>query len=259
MAAGKPWYQDGPAGRILLDGQWLFRADPGDQGLAGGWPAQVDNSGWTPTTVPNAWNAGDDSQASFDGGVAWYRRDFRVPPRPVRADWIVRFESVNYRATVFLNGVEIGKHEAASIPFEIRLTHLRRGVNHLVVRVDSRRDRTSLPPGPRGGWWNYGGILREVYLRPVTQLDISELLTRTVSNNELLVRATLSNLDGRLRRASVDVRVGGGQTARLGSVAVPARSRRSVSQRVFVAHARLWAPRRPALVQVRATAVANGR
>src|SRR5215212_12060463 len=243
MAAGKPWYQDGPGGRILLDGQWLFRADPNDEGLAAGWAAQTDSAGWSATTVPSAWNAGDDSDASMAGGVGWYRRDFRVPARPAGADWIVRFESVNYRATVFLNGVQIGRHEAASIPFEIRLTHRRRAANHLVVRVDSRRDGTSLPPGPRGGWWNYGGILREVYLRPVTQLDISELLTRPVADDELLVRATLSNLDGHLRRGSVDVRIGG-RTVSLGSVRVPPGSSRSVSERVDVSGARLWAPRR---------------
>ena len=50
----------------------------------------------------------------------------------------------------------------------------RRGTNRLVVRVDSRRLPTDFPPsgltatgGPTGGWWNYGGLLREVYLRRI--------------------------------------------------------------------------------------------
>jgi beta-glucuronidase len=259
MAADSPWYQDGPSGRTLLGGQWLFRADPADEGLAGRWAAQIDTTGWLPTTVPNAWNAGDDSDASMDGGIGWYRRDFRVPAKPARATWIVRFESVNYRATVFLNGVKIGRHEGASIPFEMTLKHLHAGANHLVIRVDSRRGRTDLPPGPAGGgWWNYGGILREVYLRPVTELDISQLLTRTVSSHELLVRATLSNLDGRAHDAAVRVRVGGAGRS-LGSVRVPGHASRSLSQLVRVPHARPWAPRRPALVKVVAAARADGR
>jgi beta-glucuronidase len=257
MAAGKPWYYDGPGGRILLNDNWLFRGDPGDEGLAAGWAAQTDTAGWSPVTLPNAWNAGDDSDASMAGGVGWYRRDLRVPARPAGATWVVRFESVNYRATVFVNGVQIAEHEAASIPFEVPLSKLRRGVNHLVVRVDSRRDATSLPPGQPAGWWNYGGILREVYLRPVTQLDISELLTRAVSEHELLVRATLSNLDGHLRRATINVRVHG-LTWRLGSVRVPAHGSRTVSRRIPV-HARPWAPRHPSLLQVVATATAKGR
>jgi beta-glucuronidase len=258
MAAGKPWYQDGPGGRILMNDGWLFRADPNDEGLAGGWAAQTDTTGWSATTVPNAWNAGDDSDASMAGGVAWYRRDLHIPAKPAGADWVVRFESVNYRATVFLNGRQIAQHEAASIPFEVPLSRLQRGVNRLVIRVDSRRDATSLPPGPGGGWWNYGGILREVYLRPVVDLDISELLTRPVSDNELLVRATLSNLDGHLQRATVDVRIGG-VTTQLGSVRVPAHGSRSVSQRIRVYGARPWQPRRPSRFEVDATAIAKGR
>jgi beta-glucuronidase len=258
MAAGRPWYQDGPGGRILLNDGWLFRADPNDEGLGGGWAAQTDTAGWSPVTLPNAWNAGDDSDASMAGGVGWYRRDLHIPSKPAGAQWIVRFESVNYRATVFLNGRRVAEHEAAAIPFEVPLERLQRGVNRLVVRVDSRRDRTSLPPGPGGGWWNYGGILREVYLRPVTELDISELLTRPVSDHELLVRATLSNLDGHLRRASVDVRIGGVTTS-LGSVRVPARGSRSLSRRIAVPGARLWAPRRPALFEVAARATSKGR
>jgi beta-glucuronidase len=159
---------------------------------------------------------------------------------------------------VFLNGAEIAQHEAASIPFEVPLTAAVEGVNRLVVRVDNRRDRTSMPPGPAGGWWNYGGILREVYLRPIHQLDISELLTRTLADDELLVRATLSNPDGHLRRGTVDVRVGG-RSVRLGSVRVAAHSSHSVSKHIHVFGARLWEPRRPALVEVVATASAKGR
>ena len=45
------------------------------------------------------------------------------------------------------------------------LKGVRSGVNRLIVRVDDRRNGASLPPGPVGGWWNFGGINREVYLR----------------------------------------------------------------------------------------------
>src|SRR3954464_8501517 len=84
-AAGRPWYQDGPGGRVLLNDNWLFRGDPNDEGLAGGWAAQTDASGWSPVTIPNAWNAGDDSDASMAGGIGWYRRDLHIPARPAGA------------------------------------------------------------------------------------------------------------------------------------------------------------------------------
>src|SRR5437764_2086852 len=254
---GPPWYQDGPGGRILLDGQWLYRADPADQGLAAGWAADPDTSAWTPVTVPNAWNVNDDSRASMRGSVGWYRNDFAAPANPVGAQWIVRFESVNYYATVFLNGVELGQHEGASIPFEFPLTGLQPGVNHLVVRVDSRRNAKSLPPGPGGGWWNYGGILREVYLRPVSQVGITSVLTRTVASDTLLVRATLVNQGGGSRRANVTIKVAG-RTVRPRSVRVDSGFTSGVSARIRIPSARLWAPRAPALYEVDVTAWVNG-
>src|SRR6185295_4947078 len=99
------------------------------------------------------------------------------------AAWIVRFESVNYRATVWLNGHRIGGHAGGYLPFEVALRHARpRGTNVLVVRVDSRHSELDVPNvavrrGGRyvGGWWNYAGILREVYLRKVDRLDFTNV------------------------------------------------------------------------------------
>ena len=80
--------------------------------------------------------------------------------------WIVRFESVNYDATVWLNGRKIGHHDVAYLPFELATARAcTRASTRLVVRVDDRRGPGALPPGPSGGWWNFGGINREVYLR----------------------------------------------------------------------------------------------
>jgi beta-glucuronidase len=258
LAAGAPLYRDAPAGRVLLAGQWLFRADPADQGLSGGWAADTGTAGWAPVAVPNAWNATDVSDASMAGTVAWYRRDFHAPKEPAGARWLVRFESVNYRATVFLNGVEIGQHEGASIPFELELTNLQHGANHLAIRVDNRRGPTDLPPGPRGGWWNYGGLLREVYLRPVKDLDISEVVTRTAGRQELLVQAMLWNPGGGLRRGNLTTTVAG-RTVDMGSVRVPSGRTRSISTRIDIPGARRWLPRKPVLYPVSVVASVRGR
>ncbi|MHB1571743.1 MAG: glycoside hydrolase family 2 TIM barrel-domain containing protein, partial [Solirubrobacteraceae bacterium] len=181
-------YRDGPSDRWLLDGTWLYRADPTDVGVAGGWWRNVaDTTGWTPVTVPNSFNAGDLSAASMAGSVGWYRRDFTLPagafsrwvPRRFRS-WLVRFESVNYTATVWLNGRLLGSHSGQYFPFELPLRGLRPGVNRLIVRVDDRRGPMSLPPGPSGGWWNFGGINQEVYLRSIQAVDMSPVVVRPI-------------------------------------------------------------------------------
>ena len=48
------------------------------------------------------------------------------------------------------------------------------------MRVDGRPRPGDLPPGNRpAGWWNYAGLLREVYLRRVAPLDVVDLTVRT--------------------------------------------------------------------------------
>jgi beta-glucuronidase len=140
---------------------------PLDQGQAQGFQRHASLDGWTPVTVPNAWNATDLSDASQRGGVGWYRTDFRAPSTGRGQSWVVRFESVNYRARVYLNGQQIGSHEGAYLPFEVPADKLRkRGINHLMVRVGQPplRDRstpvdrpgqTALPAAAGG---NYSGI-----------------------------------------------------------------------------------------------------
>ncbi len=181
-------YPDGQDDRWLLGGEWLYQADPGNIGIQDGWWRNVaGTSGWSPVTVPNSYNAGDLSAASMAGSVGWYRRDFTLPssafagyvPDRFRS-WIVRFESVNYSATVWLNGHKLGSHSGAYLPFELPLTGVRKGVNRLIVRVDDRRTAADLPQGPSGGWWNFGGINQEVYLRSVQRADLSQVQVRPV-------------------------------------------------------------------------------
>ena len=260
-------YRDGPTDRYLMGGAWLYRADRADAGVAQGfWRDVATTDAWSPVTVPNAYNAGDQSTASMVGYVGWYRKDFRLPttglPRGTRAGelhWILRFESVNYRAEIWLNGVLVGSHVGAFLPFELDLRGLRpNGVNRLIVRVDDRHYASDLPPGPAGGgsaavggWWNYGGILREVYLRAVDKADISAVQVRpllpcpacaaTIGEQVQVRNVTaaaqtvrLSGTYGGARLAFGEARIAPGQTW-------------TATATVRIAHPRLWAPGSPTL------------
>jgi len=250
-------YASGHTGRYLLDGPWLFRRSPSDA--------------WTEVSVPYAWNATDESAASMRGSVGWYRKDFRLPSAPKGSSWIVRFESVNYRATVYLNGHVIGKHEGGYIPFELDLArHLKRGTNSLMVRADSRRNLNTMPvlkttsTGiPSSGWWNYGGILREVYLRRVNKVDMQDLLARPqlpcrACAASVLLQATLRNMTS--KRQKVTLRAGVGSVhARFPSVVLSPHATGVVATKVGIRNPRLWEPGAPNLYQVTAAALVGGR
>ena len=210
--------------------------------------------------MPSASNAGVFTPESYLGTVHWYRKDFRLPRASRSSKWVLRFESVNYRARVWLNGKPLGTHVGSYLPFELRAKSVRRrGVNRLVVRVDSRRQKFDIPPLSQrasgafeGGWWNYNGILREVYLRKVDQFDFAEvffeprLRCRTCAAT-VIVHAKVANVNsGGATAARHRARSAG---ARCGSAATACRAAATARfrARLRIRNPRLWSPERPAL------------
>ena len=264
-------YRDGSSDRLLMGGSWLFRLDTADQGFAQGFARQTSTAGWSPITVPYAWNGSDTSDASQRGTVGWYRKDFRAPRASRTTSWRIRFESVNYRSHIFLNGKLIGQNEGAYVPFEVPVSKLKRGVNRLVVRADNRRTDADLPPirdlddgAPGGGWWNYGGILREVYLRPVDRVDLAEVVARPILKCRacaatVLLRSTLVNPGGRKVKVSLSGVVGSIRARFPKTIEIPGGGQRIVEARVRIPDPRLWEPGDPELYKVRVAARVGGR
>jgi beta-glucuronidase len=263
--------EDGPTGRYLVGGEWRFRLDASDQGLSQRWMRQSSNAGWTAVTVPNAWNAGDDTPASMKGSVGWYRKDFSLPEASRALDWALRFESVNYRMQAWLNGKRIGEHAGAYLPFTLDLRRglRRRGANRLVVRVDSRRQKSDFPPSgtastgvPTGGWWNYGGLTREVYLVKQDRAVIDSVIVRPVIRcatcaATVKLGASVRGAGGRSVRVSVSG-VFDGRRARLGSAAVGPRAK-AFAGRLRLPRPALWSPADPKLYRAALEVRAAGR
>jgi beta-glucuronidase len=260
---------DGQTDRYLLGGSWLYRADPGNVGLGQGWWQGTSTDGWSTVTAPNAFNAGDFSSQSWYGSVGWYRRDFTLPtgafPGYVTAPtqhWLVRFESVNYFATVWLNGRQIGTHAGAFLPWELDLKGLRPGANTLIVRVDSRTTPSALPPGPGSNWWNFGGILREVYLRAVARADLQQVEVRpllpcpgcaaTISEQALVRNATDVPQSVQLRGFYGSVPIN------LGRATIRPHATWTARGSARLPHPRLWSPGNPALYKATLT-LTDGR
>jgi beta-glucuronidase len=265
-------YPDGQDDRYLLGGEWLYQADPGDVGVTDGWWRNLGSTaGWSPVTVPNSYNAGNFSAASMAGSVGWYRRDFTLPSSafagyvPARfRSWIIRFESVNYNATVWLNGRLVGTHAGAYLPFEFNLTDVRKGVNRLIVRVDDRRSGGDFPPGPGGLWWNFGGINQEVYLRSVQRADLSLVQVRPIlpcptCAATVKEQATVTNPTDSAQTVALQGAYGG-RPLNFGGHTIPAHGTWIADAQVTLRSPHLWAPGDPYLYQATLTlSDANGR
>ncbi len=132
---------------VDLSGFWDFRFDPEHQGDAKGWHTGFERG--RPIAVPASWN--DQFEEGRDYlGPAWYQTRFDLPwGWDAAAQCVnVRFNSVNYMAEVWLNGVRLGAHEGGHLPFEFDVTpYLRPEDNLLVARVEGELAPNRVPPG----------------------------------------------------------------------------------------------------------------
>lgn len=167
--------QDGPTReRKSLNGLWCFRLDPAGEGRAAGW--------WRrPLTdardmpVPASYNDIPADAAVRDHvGDAWYQTVVRVPRGWAGQRVVLRFDAATHRAVVWVDDVEVARHEGGYTPFEADVTaHVRPGEEVRVTAVvDNRLTWHSLPPGMvEDGrqlyfhdFFNYAGLHRSVWL-----------------------------------------------------------------------------------------------
>jgi beta-galactosidase/beta-glucuronidase len=141
-----PVSESGPVGRSALDGTWTVRVMPR------GRPERV--------RLPYSPNAGAVSGPagvrSFAGGVAWYRTTVTVRQA---GDYAIRFESVQHRASVWVDGRRVARHTGAYLPFEARVP-LAAGRHSLLVRADWRAPEQMKAAAWHRTWFNFGGINR---------------------------------------------------------------------------------------------------
>ena len=156
----------GPTGRVALDGPWTVRVMPGG-------PTRRVHVPFSPNARVVSGPAG---QVSYQGAVAWYRTGFDVP---FDGDYAIRFESVNHEATVFVDGHLAAQHTGAYLPFEAR-PHLTAGHHTLLVRADWRSPALMKATAWHRVWFNFGGIDREVTIRPLgaSEVDAPGIVTR---------------------------------------------------------------------------------
>jgi beta-galactosidase/beta-glucuronidase len=107
------------------------------------------------------------------GDVVWYRRRFAAP---AAERLLIHFGAVDYRATVWVNGSEVARHEGGHTPFTADVTGLARGKdNVVVVRAEDPLSDLTIPRGKQ--YWKETsesifytpttGIWQTVWLEPL--------------------------------------------------------------------------------------------
>ena len=249
---GPPLIYAGPGDREQVSGLWRFKKDPDDLGVDKGYPAGEFVGGELVRVpfVPDATKInGDKGVRSFRGSIGWYRTHIQVP---VDGLYAIRFESVNHRARVYVDGKLEGEHKGEYMPFEVRAP-LTAGTRHtLVVRADWRGPAAMKADGWHRLWFNFGGINRGVSIRRIGPSEISypEIDTRLVNGAAVVDLAihVRNNADARSLGARGTLSRGD-RHVKLEFPAEPlARNGTEVLQtQVRIDNPDLWSPNSPAL------------
>lgn len=178
-----------------LDGIWSFGYDDADQGLVQGWfgedssaVAEFDRDIVVPFPPESIASGVNDS--SFHP-VVWYRRfigEVDLPRRPSPSERVLlHFGAVDYRATVWCDGIEVGEHEGGQTPFAIDITEqweADREQHVIVVRCHDDSSDAAQPTGkqdwqlePHEIWYERTtGIWQTVWVELVPATHIADVV-----------------------------------------------------------------------------------
>jgi beta-galactosidase/beta-glucuronidase len=168
---------------LNLNGTWRFAFDDENRGLHEKWFAKLPSS--REILVPFAFQSPLSGIGSNDfHDVVWYERAFALPESWSSQRVLLHFGAVDYRATVWVNGIFATSHEGGHTPFSTDITALiGAGENRIVVRVEDLSEDLHQPRGKQ--YWQRDsaaifytrttGIWQTVWLEAVGQTYISNL------------------------------------------------------------------------------------
>ena len=159
---------------MCLNGSWDFEIDRDRDGLDRGLLERPLNSSIIVPFAPESKLSGVGVTDFLDS--VWYRRSVAIPGEWEGMRTLLHFQAVDYDATVWVNGIEVGRHRGGFTPFSFDITGLvgTDGSTEIVVRATD----TAVDPQPRGKQstrrGNYEafyprttGIWQTVWLEPV--------------------------------------------------------------------------------------------
>lgn len=131
---------------LCLNGWWEFEADPRDRGLERGMRERPLRDRILVPFCPEAPLSGVGRTEVMH--AVWYRRAMTVPESWRGRRVMLRFQAVDYDATVWVDGVEVGRHRGGFTPFACDVTGVAEPGRESVLVVLARDDHR--PPQPRG-------------------------------------------------------------------------------------------------------------
>ncbi len=166
---------------IPLNHRWLYSEKSSPEAMQPGF----NDKGFARVNIPHTnkmlpASSFDEKEYMF---VSVYRRHFKLPKELKGQRIFVDFGGVMTAAKVFINGKSLGEYKGGYTPFSFELTSDINwtGDNVLAVEVDST-ERKDIPPfGNLVDYLTFGGIYRDVSIRAVNPIHISNIFAKPIN------------------------------------------------------------------------------
>lgn len=232
---------------LNLNGEWEFQAARDGEALPTGQTLKEK------ILVPFA------TEAKLSGinrveDLMWYKRDFTIPSEWDGQRVKLNFGAVDYLATVYVNGENVGAHKGGYTSFSFDITdYLVAGENELIVHVldetDMGEDQAVGKQTVKklGGIWytSVSGIWQTVWLEPVADAHIEKLDIVTDIHEETL-KLTVPVTGAQAEAYTIEAVVSAGSET-VGS----ATGQPGAELQVAIPDARLWSPDDPFLYDLK--------
>ena len=237
-----------------LNGLWKYAILPSGKAM----PQVYDGDILVPFAVESALSGV--GKELGENNELWYQRRFSVPSRWKGQRLLLHFGAVDWKTTVWINGIKLGEHCGGYTPFVFDITQaLKKGDNEVVVRVWDPTDKGCQPRGkqvsnPGHIWYTpVSGIWQTVWLEPVPEYAIENIRTTPdIDGGKLTVETTVNshNVTDRIEVKVLDGNkvIASGSALNHASVEIP-----------MPADCKLWTPDSPALYDLEVSFYVNGK
>jgi len=251
----------------LNDNSWKIAVDSQNTGIQEKWFESPPEKEAHPTPVP--WIIQDIFHNYH--GLAWYWCEFDTPAKTIKnGRYLLKFQAVDYKGDIWINGEYIGNHEGSETPFVFDITKnlKKEGPNLLVVRVlnptyepidgialkETPSGAKNYPFGGNSGY-NTGGIIGDVdiYEKPAVQISNLYVLPDW-KTGKVKVQIPVLNQNPKEIESSLLINV---SEIRSGQPALIKRFEQNIGQgkdtlncEVSISDYKLWSPESPNLYRI---------
>ncbi|WP_338731597.1 beta-galactosidase GalB [Mangrovimonas cancribranchiae] len=218
-----------------------------------------ENIVWRHLNVPHDWsieggfnknNPANLGGGYLPGGLGWYKKTFQV--KDASKETFIQFDGVYMNSDVWINGHHLGSRPNGYISFEYDLTpYLKYNGqdNELLVKVDNSQQ-------PNSRWYSGSGIYRNVWLKTVNKLHISQwgtfITTPKVSDKKATVSIdiNINNNNSEAKEATIVTTIYNHDTelnTTSSALSINKNENKTIHQELAVENPELWSIKTPNL------------